>query len=69
MTLNELTFTSFYADSSKSNYFTNVKVDGVSKTATADSYVKLVRSGWSYSCTISLTINGVPYTGSGSLTF
>ncbi len=69
MTLNELVFTSFYADSSKSNYFTNVKVDGVSKTATADSYVTLVRSGWSYSCTISLTINGVPYTGSGSLTF
>ena len=69
MTLNKLEITSFYADSSKSNYFTNVKVDGVSKTASADSYVKLARSGWTYSCTISLTINGVPYTGSGSLTF
>ena len=61
--LNEVAFAKFYGDPSKANYFTDVKVDGVAATATAESWFNIYRSGWAYNAEIDMTINGVHYSG------
>ena len=61
--LNEVAMTTFYADTTRSNYFTDVKVDGVAATATAESTFTFGRSGWSSFVDIDMVINGVTYTG------
>lgn len=62
-TLNEVSITKFYGDTSKQNYFTDVKVDGVAATATAESWFNFYRSGYVYNAEIDMTINGVHYSG------
>ena len=61
--LNEIAIAKFYGDTSKSSHFTDVKVDGVSATATAESWFQFGSSGWNYFVEIDMTINGVHYTG------
>ena len=61
--LNQVAITKFYGDPSKENYFTDVKVDGVAATATAESWFNFYRSGWVYNAEIDMTINGVHYSG------
>ncbi len=61
--LNEVAMTTFYSDTTRSNYFTDVKVDGVAATATPESWFKFARSGYSTSVEINMVINGVTYTG------
>lgn len=64
---NTLGFFTFYADTTQSNHFTNVTVDGVATTnVTTDSYINIQQT----KVTISLVINGVTYTGdSNGFTF
>ncbi len=60
VTTNELAFAKFYADTTRSSYFTNVTVDGVATTdVTSESYVHIQQT----KVTIELVINGVKYTG------
>lgn len=60
VTTNELAFAKFYADTTRSSYFTNVTVDGVATTdVTSESYVHIQQT----KVTIDLVINGVKYTG------
>jgi hypothetical protein len=60
VTTNELAFAKFYADTTRSSYFTNVTVDGVATTdVTSESYVHIQQT----KVTIELVINGVRYTG------
>lgn len=60
VTTNELAFAKFYADTTRSSYFTNVTVDGVATTdVTSESYVHIQQT----KVTINLVINGVKYTG------
>lgn len=61
--LNEAAFAKFYGDPSKANYFTDVKVDGVAATATAESWCYFYRSSYVYNAEIDMTINGVHYSG------
>ncbi len=57
---NELAFAKFYADTTRSSYFTDVTVDGVATSdVTAESYVHVQQTKVS----INLVINGVTYTG------
>ena len=63
---NELAFTTFYGDTSRGNYFTDVKVNGVSATATAESWFKTARNGAVYTAEIDMTIDGVHYSGVAS---
>lgn len=62
----ELAFTTFYGDTSKSDYFTDVKVNGVSATATAESWFKAARIGGVYNAEMDMTIDGVHYSGVAS---
>ncbi len=60
VTTNDLAFAKFYADTTRSSYFTNVTVDGVATTdVTSESYVHIQQT----KVTIELVINGVTYTG------
>ena len=61
--LNEVAMTTFYGDTTRSNYFTDVKVDGVAATATPESWFKFARSGNVFYVEINMVINGVTYTG------
>ena len=57
---NSLAFAQFYADTTRSNYFTDATVDGVATSdVTAESYVHVQYNQVS----INLVINGVTYTG------
>ncbi len=67
--LNEIAIAKFYGDTSKSSHFTDVKVDGVSATATAESWFQFGRSN-QFFVEIDMTINGVHYSGkAASLAF
>lgn len=57
---NDLAFAKFYADTTRSNYFTDATVDGVATSdVTAESYVHVQQTQVS----INLVINGITYTG------
>lgn len=57
---NSLAFAQFYADTTRSNYFTDATVDGVATSdVTAESYVHVQQTQVS----INLVINGITYTG------
>ena len=57
---NDLAFAKFYADTTRSNYFTDATVDGVATSdVTAESYVHIQQTQVS----INLVINGITYTG------
>lgn len=57
---NELAFAKFYADTTRSSYFTDATVDGVATSdVTAESYVHVQQNQVS----INLVINGITYTG------
>ena len=57
---NSLAFAQFYADTTRSSYFTDVTVDGVATSdVTAESYVHVQQTQVS----INLVINGITYTG------
>lgn len=57
---NELAFAKFYADTTRSSYFTDATVDGVATSdVTAESYVHVQQTQVS----INLVINGITYTG------
>ena len=57
---NDLAFAKFYADTTRSNYFTDATVDGVATSdVTAESYVHIQQNQVS----INLVINGITYTG------
>ena len=57
---NELAFAKFYADTTRSSYFTDATVDGVATSdVTAESYVHIQQNQVS----INLVINGITYTG------
>lgn len=57
---NDLAFAQFYADTTRSNYFTDTTVDGVATSdVTAESYVHVQQTQVS----INLVINGITYTG------
>ena len=57
---NELAFATFYADTTRTNYFTDLTVDGVpTSNVTPESYVQ-VKQGF---VSINLVINGVTYSG------
>ena len=57
---NDLAFAKFYADTTRSNYFTDATVDGVATNdVTAESYVHVQQTQVS----INLVINGITYTG------
>lgn len=60
VTTNDLAFAKFYADTTRSSYFTDATVDGVATSdVTAESYVHVQYNQVS----INLVINGVTYTG------
>ena len=60
VTTSDLAFAKFYADTTHTDYFTNVTVDGVATTdVTSESYVHVQQ----LKVTIELVINGVTYTG------
>ena len=57
---NSLAFAKFYADTTRSSYFTDATVDGVATSdVTAESYVHIQQTQVS----INLVINGITYTG------
>ncbi len=57
---NDLAFAKFYADTTRSSYFTDATVDGVATSdVTAESYVHVQQTQVS----INLVINGITYTG------
>ena len=57
---NSLAFAKFYADTTRSSYFTDATVDGVATSdVTAESYVHIQQTHVS----INLVINGITYTG------
>ena len=57
---NDLAFAKFYADTTRSSYFTDATVDGVATSdVTAESYVHIQQNQVS----INLVINGITYTG------
>ena len=60
VTTNDLAFAKFYADTTRSSYFTDATVDGVATSdVTAESYVHVQQTQVS----INLVINGITYTG------
>ena len=64
---NDVAITTFYGDTSRASHFTDVKVNGVSATATADSWFKLASISWGkYYAEIDMTIDGIHYSGVAS---